>query len=601
MHHRSVFARALLGAAALLMLLGTPFAGAALAEPSAAVPVIRIDGRGHGHGVGMSQWGAYTMARDGATVQQIIAAFYPGTALGSLGGEVVVVVDRRDHLRVQFPSGGEVRSSRSGPQHPGFPVQVAPGGTVDIVRGPDGYRVTGGTVTGAGSAAVRYSASSPSQDDCILVVCAPDDDEESPSTTTTTAPSGGGGTPSPAPSPPPRPYPSPQPSPEPAPAPQPSSQPTSPTPVWAVGSGGGPLHYLDRGRTYRGLLEVTGAPGAVKLRNHVDIETYLKGMAEVPGTWPAAAVQAQAVAARTYAMRAMQGSGELCDSESCQVYVGTAHESPGQVAAVEATRGMVVTYGGSLAATFYSASGGGFAANVAEGFGSGYDVPYLPAHPYKTAHPDEWALDVALTDVAARLGYPGTLDSVTVDQVGPSGRPLQMTLHGDAGPSQINPQDFRRRLGLRSTLFRLEAADAKKAPPPPPPADDPGVVGDNVIGDDSAITSSVPASPDSLSRGEEIAFGAPAAPDRRTVGFLAVASVVVGLLGLATVRRLAVLAPVFASDGVGRRPVGAPMVGVPWSPPGPIVSRSVEAVRALGARCDGRVAAIMVWWQNRSS
>ena len=115
-------------------------------------------------------------------------------------------------------------------------------------------------------------------------------------------------------------------------------------------------------------------------------------------------------------------SGELCDSESCQVYVGIAHENPGQIRAVDATRGTVVTYGGGLAATFYSASGGGFAANVKEGFGADYDVPYLPAHPYPSADDQVWALDVALTDVASRLGYPGTLTGVRVDEVGPSGR-----------------------------------------------------------------------------------------------------------------------------------------------------------------------------------
>ena len=104
-------------------------------------------------------------------------------------------------------------------------------------------------------------------------------------------------------------------------------------------------------------------------------------------------------------------------------------------------RGVVVTYGGRLASTFYSASGGGFAANVAEGFGTPYDVPYLPAHPYPTVHPDEWSVDIALADVAGRLDYPGTVTDVRVDEVGPSGRPLRMTIDGDAGPRGVDPQD----------------------------------------------------------------------------------------------------------------------------------------------------------------
>ncbi|MCO8128648.1 SpoIID/LytB domain-containing protein [Acidimicrobiia bacterium EGI L10123] len=191
-------------------------------------------------------------------------------------------------------------------------------------------------------------------------------------------------------------------------------------------------------------------------------------MAEVPGTWPAAAVQAQAVAARTYALRAMAGAGEICDSESCQVYAGVARESAGQDAAVAATRGWVLTHGGSLAATFYSASAGGHSATVQEGFGSSYDIPYLPARPEPTDDVRPWNLEVSLADVAARLGYPGRITDVRVDAAGPSGRPLAMTLVGDAGDRPVDPQDFRRRLGLRSTFFTIESGVAGQAPPPPP-------------------------------------------------------------------------------------------------------------------------------------
>lgn len=460
--------------------IGLPAAGAQ-ESGTEAVPVVRIDGRGHGHGVGMSQWGAHTMATQGASAAQILAAFYPGTTLAHRAGNVVVVVDQRDHARIRFPGGGEIRSPRDGAQHDGFPVRVDPGGVVDIIRVPEGYRVAVGGVQGLeGSDATPFNAS---QEDCV-VLCDPDPEPDPGctvcgpgSTTTTTQPK------QPAPTPTTRPAPAPGPAPTTTapPAQQQPSYPTSPAPVWAVPANG-LVESVDRGRTYRGAFELTGPDGAMRVRNHLDIEDYLKGMAEVPSTWPQAAVEAQAVAARTYAMRAMAAAGELCDSESCQVYVGIAHEKPGQIRAVDATRGVVVTYGGGLAATFYSASGGGFAANVQEGFGADYDVPYLPSHPYPTANPKPWALDIALTDVAARLGYPGTITDVRVDRVGPSGRALAMTLVGDAGEASVDPQDFRRRLGLRSTLFTVATATADDAPPPPPPPDDPGVVG---AGDDT--------------------------------------------------------------------------------------------------------------------
>ncbi|MDE0803692.1 MAG: SpoIID/LytB domain-containing protein [Acidimicrobiales bacterium] len=472
------------GAVVLLVasVVGPPTAVADTA--SINVPVAHIEGRGHGHGVGMSQWGAYTLAAQGASAAEILATFYPGTQLGAAGGEVVVPVEQRDTVQVQFPTGGEVRSSRSGDQQPGFPVQVAPGGIVDLVRDGEGYRVVGGTVAPLNTDATAYSAR---QSECFLIFCPPDDGDSGDggdggdsggSTTTTTPPapdapppseddgsSGTGDGPDSGQSPTTTTTP---------------ADPTSPTPVWAISSDGGPLHAVGRGRTYRGVLEFTGGPGAARLRNHVDVEQYVKGMAEVPGNWPAAAVQAQAIAARTFALRAMAAGGEICDSESCQVYTGVAGESPGQSAAVDATAGSVVLHNGGYASTFYSASGGGVSATIAEGFGSSGDVSYLQANEYPTANPKPYDLDIALTDVAGRLGYPGTIEDIRVDEVGPSGRALRMTVTGDAGDLDVDPQDFRRRLGLRSTLFTVTTSEAEEPPPPPEEDADPGVVGQTV-------------------------------------------------------------------------------------------------------------------------
>src|SRR3546814_541694 len=126
----------------------------------------------------------------------------------------------------------------------------------------------------------------------------------------------------------------------------------------------------------------------------------------------------------------MAGAGEICDSESCQVYAGVARETAGQDAAVAATRGWVLTHGGNLAATFYSASAGGHSATIQEGFGSGYDIPYLPARPEPTDDVRPWNLEVALTDVAGRLDYPGTITDVRVDATGPSGRALALPIVG---------------------------------------------------------------------------------------------------------------------------------------------------------------------------
>src|SRR5437764_5265560 len=100
----------------------------------AAVPVLVIDGRGWGHGVGMAQDGAYWMGVAGQSTNQILGHFYPGTAIGRAGGSLRVAVQdvpNRDTV-LTFPNWGDVRDALSGQQSPGFPVSVGPGGQVHV-------------------------------------------------------------------------------------------------------------------------------------------------------------------------------------------------------------------------------------------------------------------------------------------------------------------------------------------------------------------------------------------------------------------------------------------------------------------------------------
>jgi SpoIID/LytB domain protein len=205
------------------------------------------------------------------------------------------------------------------------------------------------------------------------------------------------------------------------------------------------------------------------LVNQLDVETYLRGMGEVPSSWPIEAIAAQTVAARTYALRAMSFSGELCDYDLCQVYIGADRETAGQNAAVDETAGQVVTYGGALASTVYSADAGGITATTQEGFGSPDGVyPYLTVVRYNTPDPLPWRSEVALSDLASRFSYSGAVTGVRVSQPGPSGRALQVTLDGSNGPVVVDGRQFAARLGLRSTLFQPTIGTDATAPPPPP-------------------------------------------------------------------------------------------------------------------------------------
>lgn len=120
------------------------------------------------------------------------------------------------------------------------------------------------------------------------------------------------------------------------------------------------------GRSYRGVLELKrDGGGAQNVVNLVDVESYLLGVvkAEMSATAPLHALAAQAITARTYAIRnrdTFRGRGYgLKANEQSQVYMGVAGEDPRTMRAVRATRGVVITHQGRpIEALFHAACGG---------------------------------------------------------------------------------------------------------------------------------------------------------------------------------------------------------------------------------------------------
>ena len=452
----------------------------------ASVPVLVVDGRGFGHGVGMAQDGAYWMGVEGARTEQILGHFYPGTSIGRGQGDVrVVIADvgiAPTSLVMAFPRGGELRDAPSGAQSPGFPVPVGAGEHVRIAWDGRVYRVervAPHSQAQRSPATVTLGRPSLASSHRPAQILDPPTTTTEPSTTTTTErellPSTTTVPPSTTTTSPPDEAPTTSSTTTSAPAP-PAGAPTSTSTrsLWAVPAAGGTVDLPGRQRTYRGLVEATAAAtGTLRAVNRVDVETYLKGMGEVRDPrWPPAALRAQAIAARTYALRAMLvGGGEICDTQRCQVYLGAQAEYGAMNKAVDDTRGQVVVYHRQLASAVYSANGGGHSASREEGFGiPGEDgsAPYLRPAPYVTKDAAPWSVTIALDVVAKRLGYAGTITSVTPVKTGPSGRVLEVTLDGSAGPKAVQGIAFDAALGLRSTLFTTRIGAADVAPPPPP-------------------------------------------------------------------------------------------------------------------------------------
>ena len=146
-------------------------------------------------------------------------------------------------------------------------------------------------------------------------------------------------------------------------------------------AGGGFLRVGEgAGRPYRGELRlVAGREGRVALVNDVGVEEYLLGVvgSEMPAYWHRAALQSQAVAARTYALyRKHRGVGrgawDLGSDQGSQVYGGVERETARVREAVETTAGLVLTYPWQgqerIFPTFYSSTCGGHTRDAAEVF-----------------------------------------------------------------------------------------------------------------------------------------------------------------------------------------------------------------------------------------
>lgn len=234
-------------------------------------------------------------------------------------------------------------------------------------------------------------------------------------------------------------------------------------------AGGRPVRLRLGGATqaYRGRL-VSAIPAAGSSDrdtvNSVDLDTYVRGVvpAEMPATWSPAAVQAQAVAARTYGAyekaHPRAGHYDICDTTACQVYRGVAGEHPRADAAVRETRGRVLTHRGEPAFTQFSSSSGGWT--------SANQFPYLPAKrdPYDgwSGNPNHtWRVAVDVSRIEGAWPAIGNLRSIKVTRRDGNGqwqgRIRSMTLVGGRNNVTVSGDTFRFALGLKSTWLTFRS------------------------------------------------------------------------------------------------------------------------------------------------
>ncbi|HUG29084.1 MAG TPA: SpoIID/LytB domain-containing protein [Candidatus Limnocylindria bacterium] len=372
---------------------------------------ITFYGRGYGHGVGLSQYGAHGRALDGQSAAEILAHYYQGTTLGT---------KTNSQVRVKVLHAFKATSTN--------PVQVyGRGGTwsIDGVAKvfPAGARlrftptVSGTTTTWrvlvtATDGTTLHSASSSNS---IRV--------------------------------------------------RPAAGSSATLQLWSK-----PSAY-DR---YRGVLRLIGkknGTSTVKAINLLDMESYLKGVvpAEVPSTWPVEAVRAQAIAARSYAyyrLHPTTGAFDIYDDTRSQVYRGYLAEKAGATAAINATANVVVrTSGGGIANTLFHSAGGGATEHNENVFvsstggkvagvysylrgsmdrradGSAFDV----ASPYDTWKTKTYTLaQIQAWFAADSRSNVGTLVALDLQHRGVSGRLISVTLIGaDGATKKVSGDVFR--------------------------------------------------------------------------------------------------------------------------------------------------------------
>lgn len=226
--------------------------------------------------------------------------------------------------------------------------------------------------------------------------------------------------------------------------------------------GAGVAQHLDaqtfvyEGRRYRGDFAQTSA-GVV---NTLPLEQYLYSVVsrEMPHTWPQAALETQAILARTYVLQRSNPTRDydLVPSEADQVYTGVDAEHPETNAAVDATSGSVLRFQNGFAEVMYSSCCGGHTEASWQAW-NGPVVAYLNgvSCPYCTQSPwFNWShtVDVLMLQnaLAQALGSVGDLQTIDLDPPDGSGRSKYWRFGGTSGMQRVKASDIRRAIGTRT-------------------------------------------------------------------------------------------------------------------------------------------------------
>ncbi len=269
--------------------------------------------------------------------------------------------------------------------------------------------------------------------------------------------------------------------------------PESTTIIFDIKNGNGRLLSGHGDRIYRGKMQFIPKSNGLTLVNRLNMEEYLYGVVpgEMESTWPAAALEAQAIAARTYAISHrgyFKSRGfDLLPTVASQVYGGVRIEKQTTNAAVDATAGKIIVYNGKTISAFYTGNNGGYSASAEDIWGA--DIPYLQAVPDRSLTMDSqllsptelaewltnppstyssnpqysarchyrWTAWIPRTEIEHRLGKSdkiGNIISITIVNRSEAGVVTEVSVKGTNGECTLTGDAIRSKLGrLRSNMF----------------------------------------------------------------------------------------------------------------------------------------------------
>jgi SpoIID/LytB domain protein len=402
-----------------------------LREAISVQPGVTFYGKGFGHGVGLSQYGAQGYATGAAgpalTGEQIVAHYYPGTSLTVVDS----ATNPRGPMRVLLSSPSSSGSASCGSTFMNtWLVNVRSAGGFSVVN-----EAQGNAVVGVASANVTYQIAVNGSGVSVY------DQSANP----------------------------------------PALKYSGPGPVTLVPTDlNSPITVQEKNEFFHGKLQFKNdGAGNLRVVNYVSYDDYVKGVIpkEMPSGWHIEAYKAQALAARSYGFTSYVPTRDydVRDDQVDQCYGGATVETSASIAAVAATAGKVITYNGAAIRAYFSSSSGGY--TVAVGCWNTGTV-CKPSDPWLVAVPDPADLAVSIPTPNKHASWTVTFTSATIRQAilnykgvdigtllstdvsnqapGNVGHVVSVKFSGTSASVEVPADVFLRTyLGLKSTMVRL--------------------------------------------------------------------------------------------------------------------------------------------------